>query len=87
LCFPGGCAVVNGVHPLCTALSDNTVVIRTTCGQNSVLRCREGGILVALDDCGAQSCTVGQPPPPGAEWCSPAGKCIPYASEPVAACQ
>lgn len=90
LCQPSGvpfrCAAVNGFHSVCQQLDEPSLLVRTSCYNNSVIFCREGRLL-SYTDCANTRCGVGTPPPPGAEWCSPDGKCVPYASEPVAACQ
>lgn len=90
LCQPGGipftCAAPGGFHPVCQQLNEPNLYVRTSCYNNAVLFCREGRLL-DYTDCAVSSCTVGAPPPAGAELCAASGKCVPYAPEPLAACQ
>ena len=90
LCQPNGipfsCATLGGPHPICQQLEEPNLYVRTSCYNNYVLFCREGNLL-SYTDCAASPCTTGAPPPAGAEWCDPSGKCVPYAPEPAATCQ
>ena len=84
--YPFSCVTLGGRHPICQQLDEPNLFVRTACYNNSVVFCREGNLL-NYTDCPNSQCGAGAPPPPDAEWCSPSGKCIPYAPEPVAACQ
>jgi len=86
LCYPDLCMAVGESDPVCEALLEPNLYVRTACRQNGVLVCREGR-LASLEDCGTRQCTVGSPPPAGAQWCFPTGKCVPYAPEPISSCQ
>jgi hypothetical protein len=90
LCQPDGfpfiCSTLGGWNPICQQLEEPNLYVRTSCYNNDILFCREGRLL-SYTDCANSQCGTGAFPPPGAEWCEPSGKCVPYAPEPVAGCQ
>jgi len=87
LCFYSLCSAVGEIHPVCGTLDEPNKYVRTTCYMNHVLICREGR-LADMVDCGSGQCAAGPAPAAGATWCFPsADKCVPYAPEPLSACQ